>query len=176
MKKYMIIFLVALILVTTVACQGQGKDPNPSKEPQPPVTTTPVTEAKSVQERLKSIVDASGIDGIMTGRKFRQMKKDDVAFMVGTESFNGKFKECVALEPEIDIDAFVLGLFEVEEGSDVKAFAEELSAKANLQKWVCVGAEAKYIAVSGPYVLFVMSSKADIAKIADAAGFEPISG
>ena len=162
MKKYLAMFFVAVVLMTAVACQGQGgNQPDPGKK------------FKTLQERLESIVDASGIEGIMTGRQYRQIGKDDAAFFIGTESFNGTFKECIALEPEIDIDAFVLGLFELEEGADVMAFAKEISDKANPTKWICVGAEDKYVAVSGSYVLFVMSSKADITKIAVAAGYEP---
>ncbi len=177
MKKFIVILLVAAILMTVVACQSQENDKKPSDpSSEPPVTTTTAKTYESLQARLESIVDASGVEGIRMGRNYRQIDKESVSFFIGTESFNTPFKECVALEPDINVDAFVLGLFELEEGEDVMAFAKEVMDKADLNKWVCVSAEAKYVAISGPYVLFVMTSKADIAKIADAAGFEPIEG
>ena len=177
MKKFIIIFLVAAMLLTTIACQGRGNDRDPlDSSSDAPVTTTTVKEYETLQARLESIVDASGVEGILTNRQYRQIDQESAAFFIGTESFDGTFKECVALEPDISPDAFALGLFELEEGADVKAFAEEVIGKANLNKWICVSAEDKYVGIFGSYVLFVMTSKADIAKIADAAGFEPISG
>lgn len=204
MKKWIAIVMVLAILATAVACQSKeptpGTDPS---DPAPPAsstttpvsepektTTTPITEPdttppgesqttpivgdEALKEKLKSIVKQSGVDNIEMGRNYTPIKQEDAAFFIGAESFEGKFKDCIALEPEMNIDAFALGLFELEVGADVKAFAKEVYEKANIQKWICVGAEDKYVAMSGQYVLFLMTTKADIAKIAQAAGFESV--
>lgn len=203
MKKYIAVIIVMVMLVTAVACQGQGQEGKPSDKlsspsttssetittttehempksstpttPQKPTTTTTTKKQDTLQAKLEDIVDASGIKDIRTGRQFRQIRQEDVAFFIGAESFEDTFKECVALDPEIDIDPFVLGLFELEEGANASAFAKKLYDNANLNKWVCVTAEDKYAGISGPYVLFIMASKADIGKIARTAGFGPFA-
>ena len=51
-------------------------------------------------------------------------------------------------------------LVEVPDGADADAVAEQLAAKANPRKWICVEAESVQVAVKGQLVLLVMSDTA----------------
>ena len=66
--------------------------------------------------------------------------------------------EASCSEGQISTDAHSLVLIRVN-GADTKTIAEEIAAKADPRKWICVGAETSKVLYTENYVLMVMTYK-----------------
>lgn len=66
--------------------------------------------------------------------------------------------EAACSEGQISTDAHSLVLIRAN-GADTKAMAEEIAAKADPRKWICVGAEVGKVLYTDKYVLMVMTYK-----------------
>lgn len=184
MKKIMAILLLFVVLMTA-ACQsanpGQGTG---TTVPAEPTVTTPVetqpqtTPIQEPQGDLKTIltqiVEAAGLQDLMEGCMIDEVKSDEVGFLIGAESFDGKFEEGVSMQPLINVNPFAMAMFQLADGDDPVAFAKELKEKANLRKWICVEAETMLTATKGQTVLFIMGSTEDVNALASAAAFTPV--
>ena len=66
--------------------------------------------------------------------------------------------EAACSEGQISTDAHSLVLIRAN-GADAKVIAEEIAAKADPRKWICVGAEVGKVLYTDKYVLMVMTYK-----------------
>lgn len=66
--------------------------------------------------------------------------------------------EAACSEGQISTDAHSLVLIRAN-GADTKTMAEEIAAKADPRKWICVGAEVGKVLYTDKYVLMVMTYK-----------------
>ena len=66
--------------------------------------------------------------------------------------------EAACSEGQISTDAHSLVLIRAN-GADTKAIAEDIAAKADPRKWICVGAEVGKVLYTDKYVLMVMTYK-----------------
>ncbi|HZK28662.1 MAG TPA: hypothetical protein VFD19_00420 [Clostridia bacterium] len=184
MKKMIAIVLLFVILATT-ACQPAASGPGTvPTEPSEPVLTAPVeTQPQTtptqepqgdLQTVLKQIVQAAGQSDLIESSTIRDIPQEEVGFLIGTDSFDGKFEEGVAMEPLMNVHPFAMGIFRLAEGDDPIAFAKELKEKANLIKWICVEAESMLAATKGQTVLFIMGSAEEVNALAGAAAFIPV--
>ena len=124
----------------------------------PPETGTSM-DTLSLSDILAAVKAGSGIE---FGRMFQEheVPSDELPFILGCETFTLPYKEAYALSPMMTTSAFQLVLFRLEQGSDVKAFAEAVKTSANPNKWICVSAEAVTYAIRDNTILFVMTKPA----------------
>ena len=104
-----------------------------------------------------------------------ELDQEEAGFLIGAESLDGKIAEAYGLQPMINVNPFAMGIFRVAEGGDAVAFAKELKEKADLRKWICVGAETMAAASKGDAVFFVMGSQDEVTKLLEASGFTPVA-
>ena len=72
------------------------------------------------------------------------------------------FVEVISVESSMSPSNYVFTLLRVPPGADVAALAAEVKAKADLMKWVCMGADAKDTFVRDDLILLVMGSQEQI--------------
>lgn len=83
------------------------------------------------------------------------------AYIIGAESLEAQFDEAVAYIPSMNTNPFAMIIFRVSEAKNAQVLADELEAKVNLRKLICVEAETADTVINGNTVLFVMGSVSD---------------
>ena len=161
MKKILSIVLVVALLFTFGCQQG---------------SSSPEEVVGDLKETLEQIVGQAGLEDMLgEGYMLEALHGEEAAFLIGAESLNGKIEEAYGLQPMININPFAMGIFRAAEGEDVSVLAKEIKEKADLRKWICVGAEAMAVATKGDAVFFVMGSQDEVTKLSDASGFTPVA-
>lgn len=164
MKKILSVLLLLALLLTAVACQG-GKNPS----------TPPAEEVGDLKDAVTDMLNKAGMEEMLGDSfSFEQISQEEAAFLIGAESIEGNFEEGYGLQPMINVHPFALGIFRLAEGQDAQAFAKELKDKADLRKWICVGAESVMAATKGQAVLFIMGDQTEVNSIAQASGFTAV--
>ena len=164
MKKLLALILAMIMLFSLAAC---GKQETPAAPNEPATPDAPVVEP-DVSEPEAAPIDSIPVDEITslfmdmyTGEGLAScmneaVTEDLVANLLGAESFSCEFESAQALVPMMMTSPFVLMVFRLAEGADTEAFAADLKAAANPQKWVCVCADEVETVISGRTVLFYM--------------------
>ena len=163
MKKLIALLLAMIMLFSLAACgkpdpapvdpdvPASGSDiPTVPAEPEEaPIDSIPVDEITSL---FMDMYTGEGLSSCMN----ESITADLVANLLGAESFSCEFESAQALVPMMMTAPFVLMVFRLAEGADTDAFAADLEAAANPQKWICVCADEVETVVSGRTVLFYM--------------------
>lgn len=172
MKRILTLALALLMLVSMIACTsgngGNETDASTGDNQNPDVGGETAIDTVALDRILEIMIDMSKLQ---FGPFFQPMPvsaKEEVAALIGSESFSGDFAEALAFMPMMGSDAFQLILFRLAEGGDVNAFAAELETGANPNKWICVTADAMDTRVAGQTVLFVMASTNQTTALLDA--------
>ncbi len=111
---------------------------------------------------------ASGSDIEFYNFTMETVDSSIAAYLIGAETLDTPFTEAVAYIPMMNTNPFTMIVFRVSEEQDAQALADELEAKANLRKLVCVEAEIADTVVNGNTVLFIMGSVSDTDAIINA--------
>lgn len=78
-------------------------------------------------------------------------------YLAGFNEEISGYKAAYAVAPMIGTIPFVSYVFEMEEGADVNAFVDTLTAQHNLRWNICTAADEMQCIVNGNYVFFVMA-------------------
>ncbi len=164
MKKLLTITLLFTLLFAS-ACQtaGPGKETEPTHE-----------EIGDLKEALSEMVEKAEMKDLLESGMLEEIKAGEAGFLIGAGQVDGTYAEAYSLQPMINVHPFAMGLFRLAEGEDPVSFASELKEKADLRKWICVEADALYVATRGQLVLFVMGSTDEVNAIAKAAEFTAV--
>lgn len=84
---------------------------------------------------------------------------EDAPYVVGYEDMDTGFDAALGYGPFAGSTAFIMTLFQLSEDADAEAFAADLAANADLNKWICVSADYADGVANGRYVMFLMSSQ-----------------
>lgn len=165
MKKLTALILALIMLFSLAACGKQ--DPAPV-DPDAPASGSDITEPEAPVEPEAAPIDSIPVDEItslfidmyagegLASCMNESVSADLVANLLGAESFSCEFESAQALVPMMMTSPFVLMVFRLAEGADTEAFAADLEAAANPQKWICVCADEVETVISGRTVLFYM--------------------
>ena len=171
MKRILTLALALCMLLSMIACtSGNGGDETtPSTDNgthTPPAGETAIDEV-SLDRILEIMIDMSALQFGPFYQAMPVSAKEEVAALIGCETFSGDFSEALGYMPMMGSDAFVMILFRLAEGADVAAFAGELETGANPNKWICVTAESMDTRTAGNTVLFVMASSREATALMD---------
>ena len=86
---------------------------------------------------------------------YTQLNADNYQYYLFVDPIEGA--EALAGDAIINAIPHSAVLLRVPEGVDAAAIAKEIEDNANLNKWICVGAEKKIVKVHGNTILLVMS-------------------
>lgn len=70
-----------------------------------------------------------------------------------------KYKEAIASESMTGSIAHSVVLIRLEDGEDSQKVVEDIKAKADPRKWICVEAENTYVLAKGDLVVLIMSNE-----------------
>lgn len=84
---------------------------------------------------------------------------EDAPYVVGYEEMDTGFEAALGYGPMMGSTAFIMTLFQLPEDADAEAFAADLAANADLNKWICVSADYADGVANGRYVMFLMASQ-----------------
>ncbi len=158
MKKIFALILT-LVLVLSISACGAKKDETPSVE-----NTDNSVSANLDELSLTDIVSqtASGSDLEFFSFMTETVDSTTAAYLIGTETIDAPFAEAVAYVPMMNTNPFTMIVFRVSDDQDANTLADELEAKADLRKLICVEAETVDTVVNGNTVLFIMGSQAEV--------------
>ena len=151
MKKFLMMVLCAVMVLSLVACGGKGGNGGNGD-------TMPLTD---MVEQLYKGFKSDEMPGVMTQE-------------VPAEAFEGVFfipavdgAEAVMSEPMMSSIAWSVCLMRVPEGTDVAATCAAIKSNMNPAKWLCVEAEKYSVVSNGNTILLVMTSADAHDKIVD---------
>ena len=151
MKKFLMMVLCAVMVLSLVACGGKGGNGGNGD-------TMALTDM--VEELYKGF-KSDEMPGVMTQE-------------VPAEAFEGVFfipavdgAEAVMSEPMMSSIAWSVCLMRVPEGTDVAATCAAIKSNMNPAKWLCVEAEKYSVVSNGNTILLVMTSADAHDKIVD---------
>ena len=85
---------------------------------------------------------------------------DMQAFLLGSSDL--EYAEAVYAMPMMNAIAYQLNMFRVAEGTDVKAFMDEVESSFDTGKWVCVNPEKVEVVNIGDVVMFVAGNQQQV--------------
>ena len=151
MKKFLMMVLCAVMVLSLVACGGKGGNGGNGD-------TMALTD---MVEQLYKGIKSDEMPGVMTQE-------------VPAEAFEGVFfipavdgAEAVMSEPMMSSIAWSVCLMRVPEGTDVAATCAAIKSNMNPAKWLCVEAEKYSVVSNGNTILLVMTSADAHDKIVD---------
>lgn len=151
MKKFLMMVLCAVMVLSLVACGGKGGNGGNGD-------TMALTD---MVEQLYKGIKSDEMPGVMTQE-------------VPAEAFEGVFfipavdgAEAVMSEPMMSSIAWSVCLMRVPEGTDVAATCAAIKTNMNPAKWLCVEAEKYSVVSNGNTILLVMTSADAHDKIVD---------
>ena len=164
MKKNLALLLCAGLSLTLFACGG-----NNSKSSSAANTTSVENNSKTSKgtagstsendisgAKLTELLDKICKDTKVPMNEIFELNKENFeiySFIKWTDGI-----EAACSEGQISTDAHSLVLIRAN-GADTKAIAEDIAAKADPRKWICVGAEVGKVLYTDKYVLMVMTYK-----------------
>ena len=143
MKKTATIILCTALIIALAAC-GQTADKRQG-------------DTMSLEEIFTTI--QTGVDNLPEVA-YTQLNADNYNYYLFIEPIEGA--EALADDAIINAVPHSAVLLRVPEGEDAETIAKQIEENANLNKWICVGAEKKIVKVHGSTILLVMSY-ADVA-------------
>lgn len=146
MKKLLAVLLIAVMIMALAACGGSkgtvGENLSEDFLGNAEGTT------QEIAERLleNDVIEFEGVAMPMVP-----------GYLAGFDNVEIKeFKDCTMFAPMMGTIPFVGYIFELEEGTDVEAFKQNLEANANLRWNICTEAEELVVENVGNKVLFLM--------------------
>ena len=157
MKKYVSVFLAALMLASALAGCGSAKQ-------EPTETTVPTEAAVTVEGTLEDL-----LNNIITEQPVEFMggvmpidltdTSEDGLWAIknntGLENAD-KITEAAVFEPMIGSIAFSMVMVRVAPGEDTRAVAEEMKSGIDPRKWICVAADDLLVTGYGDVVMLIM--------------------
>ena len=151
MKKFLMMVLCAVMVLSLVACGGKGGNGGNG-------------DTMDLTEMVEKLYDG--------------FKSDDMPMLmtqeVPAEAFEGVFfipavngAEAVMSEPMMSSIAWSVCLMRVPEGTDVAATCAAIKTNMNPAKWLCVEAEKASVVSNGNTILLVMTNADAHDKIVD---------
>ena len=138
MKKTVTLVLCALLILSLAAC-GKNTDKKQG-------------DTMSLEEIFTII--QTGVENLPEVA-YTQLNADNYQYYLFVDPIEGA--EALADDAIINAIPHSAVLLRVPEGADAAAIAKEIEDNANLNKWICVGAEKKIVKVHGNTILLVMS-------------------
>lgn len=167
MKKLTALLMTALLLLTLAACAGNkdaGQQPDPQ---QPAVPETPAPETPPADGGAETDAETQELIDLFTqindGVEVMALSTDPIPDdMWSSYLFIDKIDgaKAVVSQSQVGSVAHCAALVRVPAGTDAQTVADDIKAKADPRKWVCVEAESVQTAVRGDLVFFVMSDQA----------------
>lgn len=157
MKKYVSVFLAALMLASALAGCGSAK--------QEPTETTVPTEAAvtvegTLEDLLNNIITEQPVEfmgGVMPVDLTDTSEVGLWAIKNNTGLENAdKITEAAVFEPMIGSIAFSMVMVRVAPGEDTRAVAEEMKSGIDPRKWICVAADDLLVTGYGDVVMLIM--------------------
>lgn len=138
MKKIVSISLCTALVLSLAAC-GSTTDKNQG-------------DKLSLEEIFTSIL--TDVDDLPE-LAYTQLNADNYHYYLFIDPIEGA--EALANDAVINAVPHSAVLLRVPQGADAAAIAKEIEENADLNKWICVGAEKKIVKVHGSTILLVMS-------------------
>ena len=157
MKKYVSVFLAALMLASALAGCGSAKQ-------EPTETTVPTEAAVTVEgplaDLLTNIITEQPVEfmgGVMPIDLTDTSEDGLWAIKNNTGLENAdKITEAAVFEPMIGSIAFSMVMVRVAPGEDTRAVAEEMKSGIDPRKWICVAADDLLVTGYGDVVMLIM--------------------
>ena len=154
MKKFMTLFLCAVMVLTLVACGNNGGSNGGNKEGD-------TMDLTAMVDKLYEGIAADNMPMVMT-QEVPADAFEGVFFIPAVEGATG-----VMSEPMMSSIAHSVCLMRVAEGTDVEATRAAIEANMNPRKWLCVEAEKSGVIANGNTILLVMCAEANYQTIVD---------
>ncbi|NCB73873.1 MAG: hypothetical protein EOM51_03895 [Clostridia bacterium] len=138
MKKILSLIMCAVLVFSLTACGSLSEKSS--------------GDTMSLEEIFTSIL--KGVDNLPE-LSYTQLNSDNYHYYLFIDPIEGA--EALADDANINAVPHSAVLLRVPEGVDALATAAEIEANADLNKWICVGAENKIVKVHGRTILLVMS-------------------
>ena len=138
MKKTITLFLCAVLILSLASCRQTAEKKQ--------------GDTMSLEEIFTAI--QTGVDNLPEVA-FTQLNADNYKYYLFIDPVEGA--EALADDAMINAIPHSAVLLRVADGTDAAAIAEEIEDNADLNKWICVGAEKKIVKVHGSTILLVMS-------------------
>ncbi len=167
MKKLLALLVTGVLVVGSfAACGGNDTDAN-SEATNTEANTEVNTEV--VEDTTTGDVAASELETLINDIYAIQpvelmgigvipvdvTNADDVAMNMGLAS-GDKVAEAVRSESMVGSIAYSMVVARVNDAADAEAVATEMYDNIDMNKWICVGADTKYVATSGDKIVFFM--------------------
>ena len=152
MKKFMTLFLCAVMVLTLVACGKSGNGGNKEGD---------TMDLTAMVDKLYEGINADNMPMVMT-QEVPADAFEGVFFIPAVEGATG-----VMSEPMMSSIAHSVCLLRVAEGTDVEATRAAIEANMNPRKWLCVEAEKSGVIANGNTILLVMCAEANYQTIVD---------
>lgn len=154
MKKYLSVFLAALMLLSTLAgCGGAKQEPTET-------TASAVSVEGTMEELLNKIITEQPVEfmgGVMPIDLTDTSEDGLWAIKNNTGLDNAdQITEAAVFEPMIGSIAFSMVMVRVAPGEDTKAVAEAMKSGIDPRKWICVEADDLLVTGYGDVVMLIM--------------------
>lgn len=145
MKKFMTLFLCAVMVLTLVAC-GNGGSSAGSKEGD-------TMELTAMVDKLYEGISADNMPMVMT-QEVPADAFEGVFFIPAVEGATG-----VMSEPMMSSVAWSVCIMRVADGTDVEATRAAIEQNVNPAKWLCVQATSVDVIANGNTILLAMTGE-----------------
>lgn len=152
MKKFVSLFLAAVMALSMVACGNSGEE---AKEPETVGEVLLADFKVNAEGNAQEIVDAIMQNEILPFETAKMPVEPGLLMGFDNAEITG-FKEGVMFAPMMGTIPFVGYVFVLEEDTDVDAFTKTLEDNANLRWNVCTEAEELVVEAQENTVFFVM--------------------
>lgn len=152
MKKFVSLFLAAVMALSMVACGNSGEEAN---EPETVGEVLLADFKANAEGNAQEIVDGIMQNEILPFETAKMPVEPGLLTGFDNAEITG-FKEGVMFAPMMGTIPFVGYVFVLEEGADVDAFTKTLEDNANLRWNICTEAEELVVEAEGNTVFFVM--------------------
>ena len=162
MKKLLISLLTIALLFTMVACGGEGNNDGLVSGSGETFGENVVIEARITMSENKDADPLTIVTKLAERKMFAEMSlmpvEFDPQFAPGLDTTTlAGYDKAALLSPMIGVIPFVTYVFQVSEGTDANAFAEQLKSVSNPNWNICTSADETLTFVEGNTVIFLMS-------------------
>ena len=155
MKKFVSLFLAAVMALSMVACGNSGEEAN---EPETVGEVLLADFKANAEGNAQEIVDGIMQNEILPFETAKMPVEPGLLTGFDNAEITG-FKEGVMFAPMMGTIPFVGYVVTLEDGADVSAFISTLTANANKRWNICTEAEETVTGSKGNKVFFVMCNK-----------------
>ena len=152
MKKFMTLFLCAVMVLTLVACGKSGNGGNKEGD---------TMDLTAMVDKLYEGISADNMPMVMT-QEVPAEAFEGVFFIPAVEGAEG-----VMSEPMMSSIAWSVCLLRVADGTDVETVRADIEKNVNPAKWLCVEAKNVDVIANGNTILLVMCAEANYQTIVD---------